>query len=60
MFLLAHTLIERHSYRGVFLPGFREISETDPTSKYLPEVRLEVVDHCVGNQDWDEMDNACD
>lgn len=58
--LLAHTLIERHSYRGPFLPGFRQISETDPTSRYLPEVRLEVVDHCVGNQDWDEMENACD
>lgn len=21
---------------------------------------LEVIDHCVGNQDWDEMEAACD
>lgn len=57
---IAHTLIQRKAYRGAFLPGFRQITSIDPTSKYLPEVRLEVVDHCVGNQDWDEMEDACD
>lgn len=36
------------------------MTEQDPSSKYLPSVSLEVVDHCVGNQDWNEMDNACD
>jgi len=56
----AHTLIERHAYRGAFLPGYRMVAEQDATSKYLPAVGLEVVDHCVGNQDWDEMENACD
>jgi 4-hydroxyphenylpyruvate dioxygenase len=23
-------------------------------------VNLEAIDHCVGNQDWDEMENICD
>lgn len=26
----------------------------------LPEIQLEAVDHCVGNQDWEKMDEACD
>ncbi|KAK5080824.1 hypothetical protein LTR24_008398 [Lithohypha guttulata] len=43
---LAHTLIERHGYRGPFLPGYRTITEEDPISTYLPSVGLEVVDHC--------------
>lgn len=58
--LEAHTLIERHGYQGIFLPGFREITEQDTLSKYLPSVGLEMIDHCVGNQDWDEMENTCD
>lgn len=56
----AHTLIQRNLYHGAFLPGYRTVTEQDPSSKYLPSVSLEVVDHCVGNQDWNEMDNACD
>ena len=55
-----HTLIQRDSYTGAFLPGFRAVDEQDKIQKYLPEVKLEVVDHCVGNQDWDEMENACE
>ncbi|KAF8470734.1 putative 4-hydroxyphenylpyruvate dioxygenase [Kalaharituber pfeilii] len=26
----------------------------------LPEINLEAVDHCVGNQDWNKMEEACD
>jgi 4-hydroxyphenylpyruvate dioxygenase len=55
-----HTLIERNDYRGTFLPGFRSITSTDPSSRYLPTVNLNVIDHCVGNQDWNSMDAACD
>jgi 4-hydroxyphenylpyruvate dioxygenase len=55
-----HTLIERSAYRGAFLPGFREMTEEDPVAKYLPQVKLNVVDHCVGNQDWNEMEAACE
>lgn len=55
-----HTLVERGSYRGAFLPGYRTESGQDSLNKYLPAVTLEAVDHCVGNQDWDEMDSVCE
>ncbi|RMZ87002.1 hypothetical protein DV736_g5770, partial [Chaetothyriales sp. CBS 134916] len=55
-----HSLIERKHYHGAFLPGFRAVDEVDKAAKYLPEVQLEVIDHCVGNQDWNQMEAACD
>ncbi|OCK76946.1 4-hydroxyphenylpyruvate dioxygenase [Lepidopterella palustris CBS 459.81] len=56
-----HTLVEKSDYCGVFLPGYRpEPITKDPLSRFLPQVQLEVIDHCVGNQDWDEMENVCD
>ncbi|KAJ4287655.1 hypothetical protein N0V90_012358 [Kalmusia sp. IMI 367209] len=56
-----HTLIEKGSYTGIFLPGYAAApSASDPLSKHLPPVHLSNIDHCVGNQDWDEMDNICD
>jgi 4-hydroxyphenylpyruvate dioxygenase len=54
-----HTLIERSNYSGVFLPGFRAVDGKDKTAKYLPPVNLMHIDHCVGNQDWDQMEDAC-
>lgn len=56
-----HTLLERGQYRGAFLPGYRlESGEEDPISRLLPGVYLKRIDHCVGNQDWDEMDKICE
>ena len=56
-----HTLIQKSTYNGVFLPGYRsEAKTTDSLNRFLPSVHLEAIDHCVGNQDWDEMENACD
>ncbi|CAG8174486.1 unnamed protein product [Penicillium nalgiovense] len=56
-----HTLIERSEYRGIFMPGYRaETAEEDPIVKFLPGVHLSHIDHCVGNQDWDEMDKICE
>ncbi|KAF2148794.1 4-hydroxyphenylpyruvate dioxygenase [Myriangium duriaei CBS 260.36] len=55
-----HTLIERSSYKGAFLPGFRAEAGKDVANQYLPKITLEAIDHCVGNQDWNEMDEACD
>ncbi|KAJ9208591.1 hypothetical protein DTO021D3_582 [Paecilomyces variotii] len=56
-----HTLVERKSYKGGFLPGYRiENGAKDPIASLLPEVGLRVIDHCVGNQDWDEMDKVCE
>jgi 4-hydroxyphenylpyruvate dioxygenase len=59
-----HTLIARQSFRGAFLPGFRAVTTTAttptaPALASLPPVPLARIDHCVGNQDWDEMMSAC-
>ncbi|GAB7331970.1 hypothetical protein MBLNU13_g03880t1 [Cladosporium sp. NU13] len=54
-----HTLIERSSYCGAFLPGYRAETSPDPLNKFLPTINLEAIDHCVGNQDWDEMEDIC-
>jgi 4-hydroxyphenylpyruvate dioxygenase len=53
-----HTLVQRRGYRGVFMPGYRAAQKK--TYIQGPEVRLEAIDHCVGNQDWGKMDEACD
>ncbi|KAI5814910.1 4-hydroxyphenylpyruvate dioxygenase [Pyronema omphalodes] len=55
-----HTLVERHGYRGAFLPGYRAATEMQMREDSLPKVTLDAIDHCVGNQDWDEMEEACD
>jgi len=55
-----HTFIQNLSYSGVFLPGFRVVEAVDPLNKSLPACPLEVIDHCVGNQDWDKMEEACE
>jgi 4-hydroxyphenylpyruvate dioxygenase len=55
-----HTLIEKISYSGPFLPGYRLEASKDPLSRFLPQVKLDLIDHCVGNQDWNEMEGACD
>lgn len=56
-----HTLISREHYTGPFLPGFRAASSPKKTgaAAALPAVELARIDHCVGNQDWDEMVSAC-
>ncbi|KAJ5959478.1 uncharacterized protein N7479_006628 [Penicillium vulpinum] len=56
-----HTLIERNEYRGIFIPGYRDdTGNEDPILQFLPDVHLRHIDHCVGNQDWDEMDKICE
>ena len=56
-----HTLVERKGYTGVYLPGYRARPiGGDKISRYLPAVNLNVIDHCVGNQDWNEMESACE
>ncbi|PFH58927.1 hypothetical protein XA68_13035 [Ophiocordyceps unilateralis] len=54
-----HTLIDRSAYSGLFLPGFRA-ARPSRASVTLPDVGLARIDHCVGNQDWNEMVSACD
>jgi 4-hydroxyphenylpyruvate dioxygenase len=48
---VVHLFIERHNYRGPFMPGFRKWeSNYNP-----PETGLQHVDHCVGNVGWNQM-----
>ncbi|KAK8116741.1 4-hydroxyphenylpyruvate dioxygenase 2 [Apiospora kogelbergensis] len=53
-----HTFVDRSRYSGAWLPGFKEIEEDDPLNKLLPPVRLVEIDHCVGNQPWDGLDDV--
>lgn len=57
-----HTLISRDTYDGAFLPGYKSVpaSKKDPLQSLLPPIPLEAIDHCVGNQDWGQMEAACD
>lgn len=55
-----HTLIQKLDYTGTFLPGYRSETAVDPAARFLPQIDLEAIDHCVGNQDWDEMEGACE
>jgi 4-hydroxyphenylpyruvate dioxygenase len=55
-----HTLVERKAYHGLFLPGYRAPKDSeDPLNAVLPSIDLEAIDHCVGNQDWNAMDEIC-
>ncbi|KAI1432468.1 4-hydroxyphenylpyruvate dioxygenase [Xylaria sp. CBS 124048] len=54
-----HTLISRKGYTGPFLPGF-VARDPPPSSVSLPPVDLVRIDHCVGNQGWNEMAAACE
>ncbi|XDG03339.1 hypothetical protein ABKA04_002954 [Annulohypoxylon sp. FPYF3050] len=54
-----HTLISRRDYKGPFLPGFVARSPA-PSSVSLPPIDLARIDHCVGNQSWNEMVSACE
>jgi 4-hydroxyphenylpyruvate dioxygenase len=53
-----HTLIERKSYKGLFLPGFKKHTMVDTFFSTLPNVGLNFLDHCVGNQPVNEMEPA--
>ncbi|MCJ1309083.1 hypothetical protein MMC25_002738 [Agyrium rufum] len=55
-----HTLIDCSRYSGSFLPGYRPITTVDPLEHLLPPVPLEIIDHCVGNQDWNRMEAVCE
>jgi 4-hydroxyphenylpyruvate dioxygenase len=46
-----HSLVERKNYKGLFMPGFRPV-----TQAYQPgSVGLKYVDHCVGNVELGKM-----
>ena len=53
-----HTLLERSGFTGCFLPGFRGVEGEDQLQAFLPKVELEYIDHLVGNQPIDGLQDA--
>jgi len=55
-----HTLIERGDYSGLFLPNYHEhpLKNKDSLMEKLPEVKLDFIDHIVGNMPDNEMENT--
>ncbi|XP_046621581.1 4-hydroxyphenylpyruvate dioxygenase isoform X1 [Neodiprion virginianus] len=51
-----HTFVDRSNYTGPFLPGFKA-TKKDPIAALLPPVKLNFIDHVVGNQPDNEMEN---
>jgi len=54
-----HTFVERKNFKGHFLPGFKDTSNLkDVFEKFTDPINLEIIDHVVGNQTWNEMDDV--
>jgi len=45
-----HSFVERKDYKGVFLPGYRTVSDDDPLYHFVASTKLDFIDHVVGNQ----------
>lgn len=54
-----HTFVERSSYRGLFLPGFREPGIRDPSAD-LPPPGLQFIDHCVATRLENSIESTSD
>lgn len=48
-----HTFVDRHAYRGVFLPGYRSLTTTTP--RRARPAGLAGIDHIVGNVELGKM-----
>lgn len=56
-----HTFVQRDSYKGIFLPGYKSLDGTaDPLLAGLADTKLNFIDHCVGNQPDGEMEITAD
>ncbi|KAM9099755.1 4-hydroxyphenylpyruvate dioxygenase [Sarcophilus harrisii] len=55
-----HTLVEKLNYTGPFLPGFETPRFLDPLLPKLPDCKLAMIDHVVGNQPDQEMVTAAE
>lgn len=54
-----HTFVERTRYHGAFMPGYRAVVAQDPVADHFAPISFETIDHCVGNQNWNDMEAAC-
>ena len=53
-----HTLVQRSINSLFCLPEYRIVKTKDPINKLLPKFDAVEVDHCVGNQPWNGLDEA--
>jgi len=51
-----HSFIQRVDYKGPFLPGFKATTEGEALNKLVPVPQLNFLDHCVGNQEENQME----
>ncbi|KAK9451160.1 4-hydroxyphenylpyruvate dioxygenase/T-cell reactive protein [Limtongia smithiae] len=56
---VTHTFIECDKYYGPFLPTYRPVTKSDPFASMPKPITFEAIDHCVGNQDWNQMEGVC-
>ncbi|KAK7203917.1 putative 4-hydroxyphenylpyruvate dioxygenase [Myxozyma melibiosi] len=55
-----HTLVERIDYSGCYLPWYKPVETVVPINSDLSHtVPFVKIDHCVGNQDWNQMEGVC-
>lgn len=54
-----HTLVDRTQYKG-FLPGFKIVEQEDALSGTSLKVDMAAIDHCVQNEDWNQMLKTCE
>lgn len=51
-----HSLVNREGYTGPFLPEYEIVTDEDPINRFLPQIDVIDIDHCVGNQPWNGVD----
>ena len=51
-----HTFVQRNNYTGTFLPGYVPHPSTETLNKVLPPTKIGFIDHCVSNQEVDDME----
>ena len=55
---VCHSLVDRSRYRGAFLPGYHRRTDKDPINDCLSVIDVLNIDHCVGNQDWNQLEGV--
>lgn len=55
---VTHTLLNRTAYQSGFLPGFKTMQPVH-LDTVSGDSELMEIDHCVGNEGWNEMDVIC-
>lgn len=55
-----HTFVQKCEYSGPYLPGYTLLNNKIPLNLDKDhDVPFCEIDHCVGNQDWVQMDSVC-